>query len=314
MNLFAVLSIVLLHHKENHMEQSDLIFYYHFLVMAIIAATAIVALGGILQIGIFKAVSDSYKKILVGALLVELTAAFIGVYQTLPKLEFKKAEKYAMEIKYSDLITGYVDRIQGYQRSCFDSFHEPNRLASFFRCEGYVNTYTVLSDLTQQNGFQDAVTVWLDTLNDEKRSCISSYDSIQAVFSECKSVLGRYHRNKSASNGIGKGELYVSVDKNHYEGVASYYFPKETRPVILQISGRMIDDQHISFRFDQSASAIEFNSRYIPRDPASFEVCLKQNESGLYEGKMIIGEGFQCGESNIDEYKSIATVSVREIL
>ncbi|GGA71667.1 hypothetical protein GCM10011369_11820 [Neiella marina] len=296
------------------MGQNDIIFYYHLLVIAIIAATAIVTLGGILKIGIFKSVPDSYKKLLVGALLVELSAAFIGIYKTLPQLEFKKAEKYAMEIKYSDLITGYIDRVSDYQRSCFDSFQEPNRLGSFFRCEGYVNTYTVLSELTRQDGFQDALQVWLNNLNAEKKSCIDHYDADQDVFSECKSVLGRYHRNKIASKGVGEGELYVSVDNNHYNGVASYNFPKETRPVILQISGKKIGDDHISFRFNQSASAIEFESRYIPRESASFEVCLKQTDRGIFEGKMIISDGFKCGESDIESYQSIANVSVREIL
>ena len=294
------------------MEQSDLIFFYHFLVMAIIASTAVVALGGILQIGIFKSVSDTYKKILVGTLLVELAGAFIGVYKTLPDLEFKKAEKYKIEIKYTDLVSGYVDKVKGYQKGCFDSFQEPNRLASFFRCDDYVNTYNVHNNLILQDSFKNAAVTWRTSLNGEKKSCIDNYEKISGIFSECKSVLGKYYRYTKASNGVGKGEVYVSVDKGHYDGVANYYFPKESQPVILEISGKHIGKDHISFRFDQSASAIEFKSRYIPRDSASFEVCLKKKEKGLYEGKLLLN-GFVCGEEDLDSYSSIASVTLREI-
>jgi len=295
------------------MEQGDLIFLYHYLVMGIIAATAIVALGGILQIGIFKEVSDTYKKILVGALLVEIAGAFVGVYKTLPELDFKKAEKYKIEIKYVDLLNGYVEKMEGYQQSCFKTFKEPNRLASFFRCEEYVNTYNVLRSLAPQNGFKDSVSTWKQNISGEKKSCIEDYEKISGIFSECKSVLGKYYRYTLASNGVGKGEVYVSLNKDFYEGVVNYRFPREEQAVILELSGKIVGGEYLSFRFDQSASALEFKSNYIPRDSASFEVCLKRQKKGHYEGKILLSD-FKCGVEDLDALKSIAQVSMREMI
>lgn len=280
-----------------------LIFSYHFTVIFIIVVTTFATLASMGRIGIFKNVDASYTKILVGALLVEMAAAFFGVYRTLPELRLDVSEKYKFEIKYNDLAKGFLSTLEGDDRRIVEYFVNNGQLAEFYAFKSVVDDYERVNDLARIGG-----TNWLEyykkLLNKRQQGYVGLYDEIfykePFVVEKAERLMLRYARIINSSNKTGQGEMWASISKDKMEGIVVYEFPGDTVPVVLKFTGSKVSDvddhkeEKMMLSFTQSASAFSTNAGIFLRPSNAFKVELKK------AGDAYVGDFFSYGEVRIE--------------
>lgn len=271
------------------MGMETLIFSYHYTVITIILMTTIATIGGMGKIWIFKNVDASYTKILVGALLIELVAAFIGVYNTLPELKLKVSEKYKFEIEYSDLTKPWVEKLSESDRELVEYFINKGGLKPFLDFKETVEDYELMSDLSRVGG-----TEWIKYYKDKlirrkQREHISLYiDIFQSspfILEQAEQLLFKYTRLVNASSKKGQGDMWASLSKDKLEGIVVYEFPGDLVPTVLEFNGRK-DKEGMVLSFKQKSSAFPAADQMFLRKEQAFTVPLKL-ENDVYVGDFL---------------------------
>ncbi|QPB83465.1 hypothetical protein CWC22_010890 [Pseudoalteromonas rubra] len=280
-----------------------LIFSYHFTVISIIIVTTLATLGSMGRIGIFKNVDASYTKLLVGALLVEMAAAFFGVYRTLPELRLDVSEKYKFEIQYNDLAQGFLSSLKNEDRRLVEYFVNNGQLAEFYDFKSVVEDYERVNDLARIGG-----TNWLDyyqkLLSKRQQGYVALYDEVfykePFVVEKAERLMLRYARIINSSNKTGQGEMWASVSKDKMEGIVVYEFPGDTVPTVLKFTGSRVSNgegnnkDKMKLSFTQSASAFSTNAGIFLRPSGAFKVELDKT------GDAYMGDFFSFGEVRIE--------------
>lgn len=275
-----------------------LIFSYHFTVIAIIVVTTIATLGSMGRIGIFKNVEASYTKLLVGALLIEMAAAFMGVYRTLPELKLNISEKYQFEITYNDLADGFLSDLEAEERRLLEHFVKNGQLAEFYQFKKIIEDYERVSDLSRIGG-----TNWLGyyekLLTKRQSDYIRLYDEVfykrPFLVEKAERSMLEYARAINSSKKTGQGEMWASVSKSKMEGIIVYEFPGDTVPTVLNFTGTKDEEtETMSLSFRQRASAFSTNAGIFLRPDSSFKVNLTK------DGDAYIGDFITYGKVRIE--------------
>jgi len=262
------------------------------MVIAIILGTAIVTLGGIIRIGPFKNISDKYTKILVGALLVELIAAFIGVYKTLPQLQFHRAEEYEFEIEYSDFLKQWQETLSQEEKSQLNFFIENKGRRG--TCLGaYYDFVRLIDQHHMVSGSEDPERAerWKNSLSAVDiryyNFFLEKLHSNLAQLDALRTLLEKYTRYVESSGKIGKGTMYVSYKGINYQGVVIYRFPGVELFTVLECKGYK-KENIFELRFEQAPSALAVDNFFIPRPGGTFKTIFTKDKiaQGTYKGEM----------------------------
>ncbi|MBE9563054.1 MAG: hypothetical protein IMF12_09360 [Proteobacteria bacterium] len=109
---------------------NNLYVLYHLVFISIFLATAVVALGAMLKVGIFAKVDNKYTNLLAGALLVELVGAVVQSYMTLPAISYNQAEEWGFELQYVNYLDDWKKTLDSViDRQCVDEYVTTRQLA-----------------------------------------------------------------------------------------------------------------------------------------------------------------------------------------
>ncbi|MDX2367733.1 MAG: hypothetical protein QNK36_04925 [Colwellia sp.] len=97
-------------------------FYGCFLIIFFL--TALVALGGILKVGLFKKIDPANTKWLMAALLIEIAGAVVLTYQNLPKPDWDSTQPFQLTITYIDYTEDWKKSLKPIDRDCIDLYKE----------------------------------------------------------------------------------------------------------------------------------------------------------------------------------------------
>jgi hypothetical protein len=249
--------------------------------------TAVMTLGAMTQRGIFRDVKEKYTKVLVGALLLELTGAFIAVYTTLPELKLKISEKYMFEMTYTDVASNWLEQ-QKNDIHLIQPFINNGGINEFLKFKQTVQdyeSYRNVSKITKQDVIDSFKTV-LDKKSEEHlRTYTEIYNESPANIEKAEKLLFEHERLLKSSNKVGRGTMWASTASDKLEGIIVYEFPEQVTPSVLEFHGRKSGDQMILY-FDQKPSVFKAGGTIRRREAASFNLPLTLNDKGQYEAKL----------------------------
>lgn len=265
-----------------------LIYTYHFTVIAIIIATTIATLGAMTKKGVFANVNDTYTKILVASLLIELAGAFIGIYTTLPELKFKVAEKYMFQMEYSDVAKSWLESKVEEDRGLIDPFINNGGISSFFKFKKIAHDYEQFRDVSRITD-QDSLPNFEKVLTKRERQYldlyINNFNESPTATERAEELLFEYVRLKKSSGKVGRGTMWTSTVKDKLEGIIVYEFPEQITPSVLEFHGKKTSDSMVLY-FDQKPSVFLAGGIIRRREAHSFNLTLKLNTKNQYEAKL----------------------------
>jgi len=124
-----------------------LAFYIVFLVIFFL--TAMVALGGILKCGPFKNMDPMHTKLLIGALLIELTGAVLLTYRNLSLPDWQETLSYQLSMTYVDYIDDWKMSLTPFQIDCielYDNGYSPST------CQDIIESYKKIKSVIGDEG------------------------------------------------------------------------------------------------------------------------------------------------------------------
>ncbi len=272
------------------MDETHLIFLYHIMVILIILGTAIVTLGGVVRVGPFKNMNERITKVLVGALVLELCAAFIGVFKTLPQLEFYRAQEYRWVIKYNDFLQEWESNLPDDKKEILIFFQENKGqharcLAAFYGFRDLVKQYEILCRTSDRMNIES----WKKNMDRLEEKYISFFkQNMNAEYSRLDNIqelLEKHERYLESSGKVGSGTMYVSFKGENYQGVVTYRFPGVKTYTVLTCEGYKKKDT-LELEFYQAPSALAVDNFYIPRPEGHFKMNFIEDRShpGHYTG------------------------------
>jgi hypothetical protein len=262
------------------------------MVILIILGTAVVTLGGVVRVGPFRNMNEKITKILVGALIIELCAAFIGVFKTLPQLDFYRAQEYRWEIQYNEFLDGWENSLSESDKIMLSFFKDHKMehrscLAAFYDFKDIIKQY---DNICKTNN-ESSIEYWKNSLDKLEEKFLVLYienlDSNPYKINNIQKLIEKFERYNESSGKSGAGTMYVSFKGDSYQGVVTYRFPGVEAYTVLTCNG-FKKKNILDLEFIQAASAMPVDNFYIPRPGGSFKVEFTQDTShpGHYIGQM----------------------------
>lgn len=271
-----------------------LIISYHIAVILIILITFAATILSIAKIGPFAQVSPNTTRILLTALVLELVAAFIGVYKALPELKFDVSEKYRFEIKYADVSSQWLDGLSDVDRQLLAPFIDDLGVSAFYQYLSFADRYRHIKHLSVVAG-TDWLGQYLMFLNDEDKEYldifVNIYQESPSKLRSAEALIEIYQRKRGSANKTGSGDMWASISGNKMKGIVVYTFPGDQQvPTVLEFEGQMLkeaDTESLKLDFIQSTSAVVDSGKYFERPGGRFSVKLSKNgKEEVYQGTL----------------------------
>ncbi|MFK5971530.1 MAG: hypothetical protein QM487_15625 [Candidatus Marithrix sp.] len=246
---------------------------YHAIFISIFVSTAVLALGSILNIGIFSKIEDKYTKTLFASLLIALVGSVFIFLATMSNIMGNLYVLYHLVFISIFLSTAVVALGAMLKVGIFANVEDKytKLLAGALLVElvgAVIQSYMTLPGISynqaEEWGFElqyvNYLDEWKQTLeNPLDRQCVDEYVQTRQLpmgeNDKCfnNMSVGNYIAQADAVGGTGRGLMFLSYnDKNlRFNGIMSYKFPKDVVESAFSMSGKKINGKERVLLFSQ---------------------------------------------------------------